>query len=219
MLHKKIKRRKRCGGNCNQEPGIGRSLDWHKHTTTARQHGRPQIQPQYLHLRIGGSSRFRFICNWWGTFGPNSQSFRQDMPTNRAFPSWFENHCPCVVVKDKFRQRRRRLLRRTNRSNNVRLQMLGSVKLIQTSDFGLHLLTKAPSASEVIFHFGGGLSGHHGKVTGMAFCGGTTEDSTRYIATVSGSSLPWRSLCLTQFRRQDAHDMGSSPNSRHPVFP
>lgn len=37
-----------------------------------------------------------------------------------------------------------------------------------------------------MFSFGGGLSGHHGKVNDMAFCGGQSEDSWRYVATVSG---------------------------------
>ncbi|PPQ90129.1 hypothetical protein CVT25_012298 [Psilocybe cyanescens] len=54
-----------------------------------------------------------------------------------------------------------------------------------SSDFGLHLLTKSPTSSEYIFPFGGGLSGHHGRVNDMVFCGGWDEDSSRYVATVS----------------------------------
>jgi hypothetical protein len=36
------------------------------------------------------------------------------------------------------------------------------------------------------------LSGHHGKVNDMTFCGGRSEDSARYVATVSGTvpSIP-----------------------------
>jgi hypothetical protein len=56
-----------------------------------------------------------------------------------------------------------------------------------TSNFGLHLLTKSPDADEDIFPFGGGLSGHHGLVTDMTFCGGPTDDAARYVATVSGA--------------------------------
>ncbi|CAA7270166.1 unnamed protein product [Cyclocybe aegerita] len=57
------------------------------------------------------------------------------------------------------------------------------------ADFGLHLLTKSSSASEYIFSFGGGLSGHHGKVNDMVFCGGWDEDSARYVATVSNDKM------------------------------
>ncbi|KAK0459460.1 uncharacterized protein EV420DRAFT_268163 [Desarmillaria tabescens] len=54
-------------------------------------------------------------------------------------------------------------------------------------DYGLHLLTKLPKDEENIFHFGGGLSGHHGKVNDMCFGGGRGSDASRYIATVSGN--------------------------------
>lgn len=72
------------------------------------------------------------------------------------------------------------------------------------ADFGLHLLTKSATASEIVFPFGNGLSGHHGRVrwntchiiigrsdtseqvNDMSFCGGRGEDSHRYVATVSG---------------------------------
>ena len=53
--------------------------------------------------------------------------------------------------------------------------------------FGLFHLTKSHDAEEEVFSFGGGLSGHHGKVNDMAFCGGQSEDSWRYVATVSGA--------------------------------
>lgn len=52
--------------------------------------------------------------------------------------------------------------------------------------FDLYHLTKTHNSSEVVFRFGGGLSGHHGKVNDMAYCGGQSEDSWRYVATVSG---------------------------------
>ena len=55
-----------------------------------------------------------------------------------------------------------------------------------SADFGLHLLTKSPSTTESSWPFGGGITGHHGKVNDMSFCGGRGEDSHRYVATVSG---------------------------------
>lgn len=57
-----------------------------------------------------------------------------------------------------------------------------------SSDYGLYLLSKSSAESEHIFPFGGGLSGHHGKVNDISFCGGRSEDSSRYVATVSGES-------------------------------
>ncbi|KAI0086674.1 hypothetical protein BDY19DRAFT_995682 [Irpex rosettiformis] len=51
--------------------------------------------------------------------------------------------------------------------------------------YSLFHLTKSFSSSENVFSFGGGLSGHHGKVNDMAYCGGQSEDSWRYVATVS----------------------------------
>jgi hypothetical protein len=56
-------------------------------------------------------------------------------------------------------------------------------------DYGLHLFTKTSTTSEEVFNFGGGLSGHHGTINGMTFCGGTTEDSARYVATVSDDKM------------------------------
>ncbi|KDQ59396.1 hypothetical protein JAAARDRAFT_32955 [Jaapia argillacea MUCL 33604] len=57
------------------------------------------------------------------------------------------------------------------------------------ADFGLHLLTKTPNTEETVFPFGGGLSGHQGKVNDMSFCGGRSEDSARYVATVSDDKV------------------------------
>ncbi|KAF8964133.1 hypothetical protein BDZ97DRAFT_947116 [Flammula alnicola] len=57
------------------------------------------------------------------------------------------------------------------------------------ADFGLHILTKSPTAAEHVFPFGGGLSGHHGKVNDLVFCGGWEEDSARYVATVSDDKM------------------------------
>lgn len=57
------------------------------------------------------------------------------------------------------------------------------------ADFGLHLLTKSATASELIWPFGGGITGHHGKVNDMSFCGGHGEDSHRYVATVSDDKM------------------------------
>ncbi|KAF9002014.1 hypothetical protein BDQ17DRAFT_1327033 [Cyathus striatus] len=56
-------------------------------------------------------------------------------------------------------------------------------------DYGLYLLTKSADAEEHIFSFGGGLSGHHGRVNDMIFCGGWDEDSARYVATVSDDKM------------------------------
>ncbi|ESK88421.1 hypothetical protein Moror_14743 [Moniliophthora roreri MCA 2997] len=53
------------------------------------------------------------------------------------------------------------------------------------SDFSLVHLTKSANEPENIFHFGGGLSGHHGKITGMSF----SEDSAQYVATVSDDKM------------------------------
>ncbi|EIM82598.1 uncharacterized protein STEHIDRAFT_103130 [Stereum hirsutum FP-91666 SS1] len=58
-----------------------------------------------------------------------------------------------------------------------------------SADFGLHLLTKSHNENEDIFPFGGGLSGHHGCINDMTFCGGRTEDSARYVATVSDDKM------------------------------
>ena len=54
------------------------------------------------------------------------------------------------------------------------------------ADFSLYLLFKSASSAEDIFPFGGSLSSHHGKVNDMTFCGGWSEDSMRYVTTVSG---------------------------------
>ena len=70
------------------------------------------------------------------------------------------------------------------RSNPIRRLTAAS------SNFGLHLLTKTPDVDEDIFPFGGGLSGHHGLVSDMTFCGGPTDDIARYVATVSGARRP-----------------------------
>ena len=109
-----------------------------------------------------------------------------------------------------------------------------------SADFGLYLLTKSQDEGENIFPFGGGLSGHHGRVNDITFCGGGGEDSTRYVATVSGVfyiSRPkshthvlisvfarWYSPIDSLFldhasdadhsRRQDAHDLGLTPLRR-----
>ncbi|KAG2061396.1 hypothetical protein BDR06DRAFT_1016493 [Suillus hirtellus] len=57
------------------------------------------------------------------------------------------------------------------------------------SDFSLHLLTKSSTSSENTFAFGGGLSGHHGKVNDMCFCGGRDQDNARYVATVADDKM------------------------------
>ncbi|EGN92011.1 hypothetical protein SERLA73DRAFT_191705 [Serpula lacrymans var. lacrymans S7.3] len=58
-----------------------------------------------------------------------------------------------------------------------------------SADFGLHALTKSFTSDETAFPFGGGLSGHHGTVNDMCFCGGREQDSARYVATVSDDKM------------------------------
>ncbi|KAA1478812.1 hypothetical protein DENSPDRAFT_845929 [Dentipellis sp. KUC8613] len=71
-----------------------------------------------------------------------------------------------------------------------RLHILTSFRLVAASaDFGLHLLTKTPNQPEVVFSFGGGLSGHHGPVNDVSFCGGRAPDNFRYVATVSDDRM------------------------------
>ncbi|KAG6869003.1 hypothetical protein C0993_005661 [Termitomyces sp. T159_Od127] len=60
---------------------------------------------------------------------------------------------------------------------------------VADADFGLHLLRKSFQGDETTFPFGGGLTGHHGKINDMAFCGGRGEDSSRYLATVSDDKM------------------------------
>ena len=62
-------------------------------------------------------------------------------------------------------------------------------------DYSLHLLTKSHIDDDYVFPFGGGLSGHHGKVNDIAFCGGRSEESARYVATVSGNTISF-DLCF-----------------------
>ena len=49
---------------------------------------------------------------------------------------------------------------------------------------GHHNLFELPSIQELFL-----VSGHHGKVTGMSFSGGSDQDSPRYVATVSGEHI------------------------------
>lgn len=46
------------------------------------------------------------------------------------------------------------------------------------------------------------MSGHHGKINDMTFCGGRGEDSSRYVATVSGTvpSFPLQCSCLAHLQ-------------------
>ncbi|KAJ2936684.1 hypothetical protein H1R20_g411, partial [Candolleomyces eurysporus] len=60
---------------------------------------------------------------------------------------------------------------------------------VATEDFGLHLLSKSSTEAEYIYPFGGSLSGHHGLINDMTFCGGWSEDSSRYLATVSDDKM------------------------------
>ncbi|KIK63831.1 hypothetical protein GYMLUDRAFT_71952 [Collybiopsis luxurians FD-317 M1] len=86
---------------------------------------------------------------------------------------------------------------------------------VASADFGLHLLTKTASQEEYVFHFGGGLSGHHGKVNDITFCGGTGPESSRYVATVSDDKM----LMVWDLTPQDTDidgrtDFGAHENER-----
>ncbi|KAF5373005.1 hypothetical protein D9758_001760 [Tetrapyrgos nigripes] len=76
------------------------------------------------------------------------------------------------------------------------------------SDFSLHLLTKSSLDSENIYPFGGGLSGHHGKINGMSFCGGSGEDGSRYVATVSDDKM----LMVWNLRPDPSEDENNDPS-------
>ncbi|KAG7092201.1 hypothetical protein E1B28_008569 [Marasmius oreades] len=82
------------------------------------------------------------------------------------------------------------------------------------SDFSLVQLTRSSKKDENIFHFGGGLSGHHGKITDMSFCGGNGEDSARYVATVSDDKMMvvW-DLYPTHSVRSPRSSVGSDASS------
>lgn len=85
-------------------------------------------------------------------------------------------------------------------------------------DFGLHLLNKKADGEESVFPFGGGLSGHHGKVNDMTFCGGWGEDSTRYVATVSGIILTVSSTSSLSHRPVPADDKMLMVWDLHPTI-
>lgn len=79
------------------------------------------------------------------------------------------------------------------------------------------MLTKSSTADEFIFPFGGGLSGHHGKVNDMAFCGGRGDDSARYVASVSDDKMlmVWDlHPTLDISARSPSMDISSSPPAR-----
>ena len=62
-----------------------------------------------------------------------------------------------------------------------------TIRLVaSTQDFGMHILTKSDSEDEATFHFGAGLTGHHGKINDLSFVGGR-ERNARHLASVSGS--------------------------------
>jgi len=84
------------------------------------------------------------------------------------------------------------------------------------ADYGLYLLTKRPNQEEVVFPFGGGLSGHHGKVNDMTFCGGQSEDSSRYVATVSDDKMfmVWDLHPTLTIRSPAPIELDPSPSTR-----
>ncbi|KAH9063679.1 hypothetical protein EDB83DRAFT_2506453 [Lactarius deliciosus] len=60
-----------------------------------------------------------------------------------------------------------------------------------SSDQWLIELTAASADFGLSFPFGGGLSGHHGPVNDMTFCGGPTDESARYVATDDKMLMVW----------------------------
>ncbi|KAH7877767.1 hypothetical protein F5879DRAFT_970283 [Lentinula edodes] len=81
---------------------------------------------------------------------------------------------------------------------------------VSGADYGLHFLTKTASQTEDVFHFGGGLSGHHGKVNDMTFCGGMGAESSRYVATVSDDKM----LMVWDLTPHDTDTRIDPPDSR-----
>ncbi|KAF5391849.1 hypothetical protein D9757_001626 [Collybiopsis confluens] len=84
-----------------------------------------------------------------------------------------------------------------------------------SADFGLHLLIRSASQAEEVFHFGGGLSGHHGKVNDITYCGGTGPEASRYVATVSDDKMlmVW-DLTPQNHSNSPRIDIGSPANDR-----
>ncbi|EIW85296.1 hypothetical protein CONPUDRAFT_135091 [Coniophora puteana RWD-64-598 SS2] len=65
-----------------------------------------------------------------------------------------------------------------------------SIEIVAAAvDYSLHLLTKSHDSAEHIFQFGGGLSGHHGRINDMCYCGGQSQENVRYVATVSDDKM------------------------------
>ncbi|KAH8829701.1 WD40-repeat-containing domain protein [Flagelloscypha sp. PMI_526] len=56
---------------------------------------------------------------------------------------------------------------------------------VATADYNIHVLTKSYTGSSNIVSFGGGLSGHHGRINGLAFCGNRGMEGGRYLASCS----------------------------------
>jgi hypothetical protein len=110
-------------------------------------------------------------------------------PHRCVVPSRCAYHSLGVVIKDRIVVFKRPVVHRVrfSRVSQRRAYVYVTYRLAAASaDFGLHLLTKSPSTTESSWPFGGGITGHHGKVNDMSFCGGRGEDSHRYVATVSG---------------------------------
>ncbi|KAI5124016.1 hypothetical protein M0805_003848 [Coniferiporia weirii] len=78
---------------------------------------------------------------------------------------------------------------------------------ISTHDFGLHILSKSSHSKEVVFHFGGGLTGHHGRINDITFVGGYDSDA-RHIASVSDD----RNLIVWDLCPTTGADRGQEPD-------
>lgn len=68
------------------------------------------------------------------------------------------------------------------------------------------------------------MTGHHGKINDMTYCGGHGEESSRYVATVSGERYAYMPQCLFLCLRADdkllmVWDLIPSINIRSPPSP
>ncbi|KAH8117143.1 hypothetical protein DFH11DRAFT_983710 [Phellopilus nigrolimitatus] len=94
---------------------------------------------------------------------------------------------------------------------------------ISTHDFSLHILSKTSNSEEKITSFGGGLTGHHGRINDITFVGGQ-DNSARHIASVSDDMnlIVW-DLCpavnpaVNSVVEHEANEQFDSNISSHPI--
>ncbi|KZT28638.1 hypothetical protein NEOLEDRAFT_1161100 [Neolentinus lepideus HHB14362 ss-1] len=87
---------------------------------------------------------------------------------------------------------------------------------LSTDDYDLHVCTKSHDEGENVYTMGAELTGHHGRVNDMTFCGGRTEGSPRYLATVSDDKvlLIWDLYPSASDTTSMDADMSSTPSSK-----